>query len=96
MAKNMARIKDGVVVNVEWCANSREETDTLKEVNGIAIQLGDTYDGSAFYRDGERLLTPLEKAMADIAALKEENKAMREENAMLTECVLELSEIVYA
>jgi hypothetical protein len=96
MAKNMARIENGVVVNIEWCANTEEETDTLKEVNGLVIELGDTYDGTSFYRDGEKLLTPLEKAQEEIDALKAENTAMREENAMLTECVLEMSEIVYA
>ena len=31
-----------------------------------------------------------------IAALEEDNKILKEENAMLTECVLELSSIVYA
>lgn len=31
-----------------------------------------------------------------ILALEEANSALQEENAMLTECVLELSEIVYA
>lgn len=89
MAKNMARVEDGVVVNIEWCANTKEETDTLKEINGLPIKIGDTYDGSAFYRDGERLLTTLEKAINEIVAMKEEN-------AMLLECVLEMSEIVYA
>lgn len=31
-----------------------------------------------------------------IAALEEDNKTLKEENAMLTECILELSSIVYA
>lgn len=62
MAKNMARIENGVVVNIEWHASFREETETLKEINGLHVGIGDTYDGYAFYHNGEKLLTPLEKA----------------------------------
>lgn len=62
MAKNMARIKDGVVVNIEWCSNSIEETETLKEINNIHVCIGDACDGHSFYHNGEKLLTPFEKA----------------------------------
>ena len=89
MAKNMARIENGVVVNIEWCANIEEESESLKEVNDLIVEIGDTYDGSAFYHNGERLLTPLEIAQAETAALKKENAA-------LIECILEMSEIIYA
>lgn len=61
MAKNMARIENGVVVNIEWCSSDVEETDALKETNDMLIEIGDTYDGSFFYRNGEKILTQLEE-----------------------------------
>lgn len=89
MAKNMARIEDGMVVNIEWCPNATEETECLKETNGITVEIGDSYDGSWYYRDGERLYSPIELAQHRIFELQKEN-------ASLIECILEMSEVVYA
>lgn len=69
MAKNMARIEDGVVVNIEWCANACEETDTLKNINDLIVVIGDTYDGSSFYHNGEKLLTLIDKLYLEIEEL---------------------------
>ena len=33
MAKNMARLEDNIVVNIEWCSNNTNESETLKEIN---------------------------------------------------------------
>lgn len=45
----------------------------------------------------EALMTALVPTTEErIAALEEENKTLKEEAAMLTECVLELSSIIYA
>lgn len=96
MAKNMARIKDGVVVNIEWHAGSREETECLKNVNDISVHIGDTYDGKSFYHNGEKILTPLEKVLREVEDLKAENREIRSENSTLLECILEMSEVVYA
>lgn len=74
MAKNMARIENGIVVNLEWCANACEETDTLKDTNGLLIETGDTYDGSAFYHNGERILTQLEKLQLELELQKQINQ----------------------
>ena len=38
MAKNMARLEDGVVVNLEWCSDSEPETAELREYEGYAIR----------------------------------------------------------
>ena len=110
MAKTMARIENGAVVNIEWRSNNTDETDSLKDVSDRVLVIGDTYDGVNFYRDGEKVLTPLEKAQAEVTALKEENASLKEENAMQTaqvsalsdqmdfyeECIVEMAEVVYA
>ena len=96
MAKNMARIRDGIVINIEWCANKEEETDVLRETNGCLVEIGDTYDGSRFYHNGEVLLSPIEELQLEVYALRNENKSIKEENANLTECILEMSEVIYA
>lgn len=70
MAKNMARIENGLVVNIEWCSDKQAETETLINLADRPVTIGDTYDGSDFYRDGEKVLTPLEQAQAEIEDMK--------------------------
>ena len=68
MAKNMARIKDGIVINIEWCSDFTPETDVLKDMGDRPVAIGDTYSDGNFYHDGERVLTVLEytqKLLAD-------------------------------
>lgn len=61
MAKNMARIDNGIVVNIEWCSDRMAETDTLKNFEGRSIGIGDTYSDGKFYRDGEEIMSTVEK-----------------------------------
>lgn len=68
MAKSMARIEDGIVVNVEWCSDRTSETDTLKNIGDRIIEVGDTYAEGKYYRDGEEILTTAEK-LAEYEAL---------------------------
>ena len=70
MAKNMARIENGLVVNIEWCSDKQAQTETLINLADRPVAIGDTYDGSDFYRDGERVLTPMEEAQAEIKDMK--------------------------
>lgn len=75
MAKNMARIENGVVVNVEWCSDRAVETDVLKEMRDIPAGIGDTYEDGKFYRDGEEVISYLEalqKQNAEYEALIDE------------------------
>jgi hypothetical protein len=58
----MARIEDGIVVNIEWCSDKATDTDTLISIYDRPVTIGDTYDGQDFYRNGEKILTPLEEA----------------------------------
>ena len=65
MAKNMARIKNGVVTNVEWCAHDTPESEFLKEFNDIPVIIGDTWKDGKFYRNGAEVLNPLEKTLRE-------------------------------
>lgn len=62
MAKNMARIENSIVVGVEWCSDRTVDTDILISVYDRPVTVGDIYDGQDFYRNGEKVLTPLEEA----------------------------------
>ena len=87
MAKNMARLVDGVVVNLEWCSDSEPETAELREYDGYAIRIGDNWEDGKWMRDGAAVLTEAEIAAqlaaeesARIAAAEQESaKKMEEE-----------------
>ena len=80
MAKNMARIENGIVVNVEWCSDKMSETNTLINIEDRPVKIGDTYKEGKFYRNGEEIFTPLEEAQKKNAeyesALAEIEKAL--------------------
>lgn len=61
MAKNMARIDNGIVVNIEWCSDDVPETHVLKNMDERPVVIGDIYENGKFYRDGAEVLTPLEE-----------------------------------
>ena len=77
MAKNMALIENGVVVNVLWCSDAEPETDALIDPAHRPVGIGDTYEDGKFYRGGAEVLTPLEAALAQIEALQAENADMQ-------------------
>lgn len=62
MAKNMARLEDGVVVNLELCSDSEPETTELREYEGYAIRIGDSWEDGKWMRDGAAVLTEAEIA----------------------------------
>lgn len=63
MAKSMARIENGLVINVLWCSDSEPETENLIAPADRPVAIGDTYSDGKFYRDGVEILTPLEEAL---------------------------------
>lgn len=69
MAKNMARIENNLVVNIEWCSDSTAESDSLKDPAGHLVAIGDTYENGRFYREGVMLLTPIEELQQQITDL---------------------------
>lgn len=60
MAKNMARLENSLVVNIEWCSDRTEETETLKDIFDRPVWIGDEYFNGKWYRDDSEILTPLE------------------------------------
>lgn len=80
MAKIMAQIADGVVVNVLWCSDNVTQTDALIDPGYRPVGIGDTYTDGKFYRDGSEVLTPLEDAQKKNA---EYEKALSEIEAAL-------------
>jgi hypothetical protein len=60
MAKNMARIKDGVVTNIEWCSDNVIQTDTLIDIEDRLVNIGNTYTEGKFYDNGIEVLTEKE------------------------------------
>ena len=78
MAKNMARISDGVVTNLEWCSDDVPETAELREYDGYSISIGDSYADGKWWRDGEEVLSDAEIA-AQLAA-EEAARAEQEES----------------
>lgn len=63
MAKSMALIENGSVINMLWCSDSEPETDTIINPADRPVAIGDTYSNGKFYRDGAEILTPLEEAL---------------------------------
>ena len=86
MAKNMARLVDGVVVNLEWCSGGEPETAELREYDGYAIRIGDSWENGKWMRDGAAVLTEAQIAAqvaaeeaAKITAAKQESAQEMEE-----------------
>lgn len=62
MAKSMALIENGIIVNMLWCTDSEQETESLINPADRPVAIGDTYSNGKFYRGGVEILTPLEEA----------------------------------
>lgn len=73
MAKNMALLEDGTVINIEWVSDETVETAVLVNLGDVPVITGDTYADGVFYRDGERVMTAAE-AMAQ--KLQDAEKAL--------------------
>lgn len=78
MAKNMARIEDGTVTNLEWCSDDVPETAELREYDGYSICIGDSWEDGKWMRDGAAVLT--EAQIAAQVAAEEAAQAEQEES----------------
>ena len=74
-----ALIEDGIVINLIWLYPGNA-SDFLNAIpcKDYPVSIGDTYADGVFYRDGERLLTPLEEALAASMEADAAEKAYRE------------------
>lgn len=63
---NYALIENGVVSNLIWLypANAAEFPGAVP-LGDVPAAIGDTWDGAHFWRNGERVLTPAERAAAE-------------------------------
>lgn len=61
-ATNFAIIENGIVKNTIW-GNIYNASDfpNAVQIDDLAVQVGDMYDGEHFYRDGERVKTVAEQ-----------------------------------
>ena len=99
-----AIITDGVVTNVIilYPGNEGDFPDAVR-CGDIPVAIGDTYDGQDFYRDGEKVLSPLAEAQkeletmqADLPMLKAQIQAISERNDFIEDCIAEMAAVVYA
>lgn len=71
-----ALIENGVVTNVIWLLpQNAEDFPGAVPLDDVPAGIGDTYKDGVFYRDGERVLMPIEQALADANAEAEDMKA---------------------
>ena len=61
-ATNFAIIENGIVKNTIWGnIYNAEDFPNAVQIDDLAVQAGDMYDGEHFYRDGERVKTIAEQ-----------------------------------
>lgn len=74
---NYALIENGVVTNIIWLhPGNVNEFPNAVSVNDRPVAIGDTWDGTDFFRNGEKVLTAAELA-------QKENQEMKEALALL-------------
>ena len=81
MAKNMALLEQGSVINLLWCSDQEPETERLVDCGERPVCLGDSYTNGKFYRDGQAVLS--------------EAEALRAQNAQLLDAMAQMVEEVY-
>lgn len=73
---NYALIENGIVTNIIWLyPGNADEFPNAVPMNDVPAGIGDSYEDGVFYRDGERVLTEAEQAMAEAEAENEDMKA---------------------
>jgi len=66
-----AVIENGVVINLIWLySGNAEEFPEAVPVNDLPVQIGDTYSDGVFYREGEKVLSFLDKVTLEKADMQ--------------------------
>lgn len=100
---NYALIENGVVTNMIWLysANAADFPSAVP-CGDVPVAIGDTYDGQDFYREGEKVVSPLtaaqkkvETMQADLPMLKAQIQAISDRNDFIEDCIAEMAAVVY-
>ena len=63
---NYAIVENGIVTNIiVLYPNNAKDFQTAVPCGDVPVAIGDTYDGHDFYREGVRVLSPVEQARKD-------------------------------
>ena len=92
MAKNMARIINGIVTNIERHSDMQNDTDNLISINDLLVTFGDTFDGKYFYHDGKKILTITEEMSNIIKEQEMQNMLLLESDMKILDIELALME----
>lgn len=99
-----AVIEDGVVTNiiVLYPNNAKNFPDAVP-CGDVPVAMDDTWDGENFYRNGEKLVSPLTAARQEVATmqtelplLKAQIQAISDRNDFIEDCIAEMATVVYA
>ena len=68
----------------------------------MPVGIGDTWDGQDFYRDGEKVVSPLTAARQEVQTMQEELpmlkaqiQAISDRNDFIEDCMAEMATVVY-
>lgn len=78
MAKSMARIEDGIVINIEWCSEETIPTESLIDIEDRIINIGNTYINGKFYDNDVEILSEKEGLYKLINEYEDELAALDE------------------
>ena len=97
-----AVIEDGVVTNIIVLYPSNAKDFPGAVPCGVPVGIGDTWDGQDFYRDGEKVVSPLTAARQEVQTmqgelpmLKAQIQAISERNDFIEDCIAEMATVVY-
>ena len=98
-----AVIEDGVVTNiiVLYPSNAKDFPGAV-HCGDVPVGIGDTWDGQDFYRDGEKVVSPLTAARQEVQTMQEELpmlkaqiQAISDRNDFIEDCIAEMATVVY-
>lgn len=100
---NYAIVENGTVMNIIWLyPGNAEDFPTAVPCGDVSVAIGDTYDGQDFYREGEKVVSPLtaaqkemETMQADLPMLKAQIQAISNRNDFIEDCIAEMAAVVY-
>ena len=98
-----AVIEDGVVTNiiVLYPSNAKDFPGAVP-CGDVPVGIGDTWDGQDFYRDGEKVVSPLTAAWQEVQTMQEglpmlkaQIQAISDRNDFIEDCIAEMATVVY-